>query len=213
MLELLNEAISPANLVYTIFLGLSLFYWMFVMMGAMDLDGLDFDIDIDADADVDIDGNVSGGGNFLSGILVFFNFGKVPFMVIQSFTSLWMWTIAMLTNHHFGGGDIMFAVAMFIPILFIGLLITKLVTTPLLPFFEALSDGEEAIDYEGQIAVLKVSATKKRVGKAEILIGDNTNSLTVKISGNSEKDYIDRDEKIVILSISDDEKFYWIDKL
>ena len=109
MNELIQTAFAPVNLVYTFLLILVLIYWLFIIIGALDFGSLDLDFDIDADVDVDMDIDVdadidtdveagSGAGWFI-GFLHFFNFGKMPFMVIMSFLILFSWTFSMLANY------------------------------------------------------------------------------------------------------------------
>ncbi|RMG67737.1 MAG: hypothetical protein D6722_12680, partial [Bacteroidetes bacterium] len=104
MTELYELSISPPNLPYTILLGLMVVYWLTVIIGAIDLDFLDFDVDVDTDVDVDAEvdtevevdgeadgaGGVSGAGWFLT-TASFFNLGSVPFMIFMSFLCLSLW--------------------------------------------------------------------------------------------------------------------------
>ena len=43
--EILREAITTTHLPYTVLLGLVLFYWLTVFIGALDLEFMDIDID------------------------------------------------------------------------------------------------------------------------------------------------------------------------
>lgn len=77
MKELIEAAFSSVNIFPTILFGLIILYWLFVFIGALDMDFLNFDVEggdvdmdvdidadvdadleVDADADVDIDGDV-----------------------------------------------------------------------------------------------------------------------------------------------------------
>ncbi len=117
MQELFQAAFSPPTIVFTTLLCLVLVYWLTVFMGLLDIGAMDIDIDIDADVDVDVDvdGDVSVGG--ISGILFFFNFGRVPFMVVLSFLILSMWAISIMLDHYWGQGSLGFAALMFYPTL------------------------------------------------------------------------------------------------
>ena len=72
MLEFFNTVFSPANVISSGLLMLVVVYWITVMLGAIDLDFLDFDIDIDGDVDMDADID-QGGLLWLNHILTFFN--------------------------------------------------------------------------------------------------------------------------------------------
>lgn len=58
MQELLNAAFSIVNLFPTILLLVILLYWLFVILGAIDLNFFDVEVDADADVDVDVDMDV-----------------------------------------------------------------------------------------------------------------------------------------------------------
>lgn len=214
MLEILNEAVSSANMIYTIFLGLSIIYWFLVMLGALDIDGLDFDFDVDLDADVDIDVDsdldVSGGGNFLSGILIFFNFGKMPFMIIFSFISLTMWTIGMLSNHYLGGGNLLFAMALFVPILFVSAIIAKLITTPLIPVFREMGGDVENVDYLGRTAIVTLQSSKTKLGQIKLIENNDIHILNAKVHVDNKKDSVKKDDEVVVIDKAEDGNYYWI---
>ena len=55
MKEFLNIILSFPTVGFTIFLGFVVVYWLFVLLGALDLDLFDLDADIDADVDLDLD--------------------------------------------------------------------------------------------------------------------------------------------------------------
>ena len=60
--EVLQEALMPANLVFTVMLGIVIIYWIMVILGALDVDFLDIDFDSDVDVDADVDADVDGTG-------------------------------------------------------------------------------------------------------------------------------------------------------
>lgn len=55
MQEFLNIALSFPTVVWSALMIVALGYWMFVILGALDLELLDVDVDVDLDADFDID--------------------------------------------------------------------------------------------------------------------------------------------------------------
>ena len=138
MQELLHAATSPVNIIFTSLLVVVLIYWLSVIVGALHIDSFDFDFDhdvdvdleIDHDIDVDHDVDVDGGHEvgWFAGALHFFNFGRVPFMVIMTFLVLSMWSISILGNYYIGGNSWSFAAILFFPNLAISLLITKIIT-------------------------------------------------------------------------------------
>lgn len=189
MNELFDFAFSPPVIGYTIFLMVFLLYWLTVIIGIFDFSSMDFDIDIDADVDMDVDVDVdadtdidaSGGGSIVLAILGFFNFGKVPFMVVMSVVALSLWTIAVLTNYYFSNGSIWFSIFLFIPNLFVSLLIAKIVTTPLVPLFDSISNDEvKRIDYIGLLGEIVLETSNTQTGQVEINYEKRLITLSVK---------------------------------
>ncbi|MGB1217563.1 MAG: hypothetical protein ACPG5P_06790 [Saprospiraceae bacterium] len=212
MMQILYEALQPANVVYTTLLGLSILYWVVVIMGALDIDGIDFDLDLDADvdADVDMDTDLDTGGNFLSGILVFFNFGKIPFMIVFSFASLWMWVLGILSNHYLGLGSLLMAVMLFIPILFIALLITKLVTTPLVPMFESMGGDVDNVEYMGVEGKIILPLKSGEIGQLEIIHNDDVHTLNVRLEDSNQNWNLRKGDKAYIVGRNKEKDFYII---
>lgn len=58
MKDFLYIILSFPTVGFTIFLGFVVVYWLFVLLGALDLDLFDLDADIDADVDLDLDMDV-----------------------------------------------------------------------------------------------------------------------------------------------------------
>lgn len=194
MLELLDFAVTTPNVLYTVLLLIVLLYWLMVIVGALDMGAVDFDVDVDADADLDADVDADGGGN-TAGALQFFNFGQLPFMVIMTVWILSAWVLGILSNFHFGNGSLTFAAIWLLPIFCIGLVITKIVTTPLIPIFKNLDTYAKEIDYIGQTGIVTLSADSQSLGQAEIVV-DSSNAL---INIKSTKGELKKGTAIVVL--------------
>jgi len=214
MNELIQIAFSPVNIVYTFLLILVISYWLFIIIGAMDFGAfdLDFDFDADMDVDVDMDADVStGGAGSLAGVLHFFNFGKLPFMVIMSFVILSAWTISILTNYYFGGGYILFGLALLFPNLFVSLCLTKVITTPLIPIFEKMESGIAPVDYIGMTCKLILPASNSKLGQAEVLIDDSPLLVNVKVESETIDDF-EKGAEAIILRKEKNKPYYIIRK-
>ncbi|MBX2871711.1 MAG: DUF1449 family protein [Saprospiraceae bacterium] len=215
MQELLQAAFSPPNIVFTVLLLVVMLYWVSVFMGLLDMGSFDVDIDVDMDVDVDVDidadidadADVTAGG--LAGILHFFNLGKVPFMIIMTFLVLSMWAISILLNHYVGHGSLGFAGLMFIPNLAVSLLITKIVTSPLVPIFKNLDTSEEPVDYIGQVCTLLLSASPNDLGQAEVSV--NGSSLLVSVMADQKE--IKKGEKALIVQENKEKSYFIVQKL
>lgn len=210
MNELIQIALSPVNIVFTFLLVLVVLYWLMVIIGAMDFGSFDIDFDLDVDVDVEADVNVAGGGG-ISGALHWFNFGKLPFMVIMSFVILSMWAGSVLANYYFGNGSILFALGFLVPNLVLGLLFAKIITGPLIPVFEKMESGIKAVDYVGMLCKLVLPATNSKMGQAEVLIDDNRLLINVKMEKES-SDSLDKGSEAIILQKQKNKSYYIIKK-
>ena len=166
MQEVIHYALLPENVLYTFLLVVALIYWLVAIIGVIDLDLVDFDFGGDAEMDVDIEAEVEAG--FLVEALSFFNFGKVPFMVLFSVFILSQWTISIWATYNFGGG-IGFAIAMAIPMAFLSLFIAKILTTPLIPVFQSMMQEVEPVDYIGMTGKMKFPSYDGKEGQAEVV--------------------------------------------
>ncbi|MEZ5041749.1 MAG: DUF1449 family protein [Saprospiraceae bacterium] len=205
MQELLQAAFSLNNIVFTVLLGMVLLYWLSVFLGLLDMGS--FDVDLEVDADLDVDADIAGGN--LAGVLHFFNFGKLPFMIVMSFLILSMWVISILLNHYFGYGSLGFALLMFFPNLAASLLITKVVTSPFVPVFESLDGTEDPIDYIGQVCTLTLSAAPNDLGQAELLV--NGSNLLVNVMADNQ--LINKGEKALIIQENKEKSYFIIQKI
>ena len=216
MHELIQAAFAPNNIVYTTLLIVVLLYWMTVIIGALDISSFDIDfdmdadMDIDADIDADMDTDIDGGsGSWLFEAVQFFNFGKVPFMIIMSFVILFQWAISMLLSHYMGDDSIWFALAMFLPMLFVSLVLTKIVTTPLVPVFKNMNEGEEQIDYIGETCKVLLTTQHDKMGQAEVIF--NNNPLLINVKTDNENTTLKRNDEALIIDKT--ENYFIIQKL
>jgi hypothetical protein len=182
MQDLLNAAMAGVNLPFTLLLGLVVLYWLSVILGAVDLSAFEFDIDAEVDVDADVDTDVDAGGmsGWFAGALHFFNFGRVPFMLIITVTVVTAWVLAILGNHYLGHYSLGYALATAIPILFIGLFAAKVVTTPFVPLFEQISKEAQPMDYIGQACELILPASFTQMGQARVQAEDDELLIYVK---------------------------------
>lgn len=225
MLEFFSAAFQPMNLVLTILMILVVIYWITVILGVLDFDFLDFDldagdadldmsidVDVDIDIDADIDADVDGGGPGGKGLLGFiswFNVGKIPFMIVMTVVVFSMWMGSILTNHYVGNTSLLISLLLYIPLFFLSLIVTKVVTTPLVPLFDKLNfNGEKQIDLEGKTGILMLGVNGKSIGQAKLFVQDK-NFLIYVVSFNGTP--IKQGKKIVV--VEKKEKFYLVEKV
>ena len=162
--ELLDAAVSPANIVVT---GLAIFiliYWITVIIGLVDLDM--FDIDLDMDGDVDADGGHVG---WLNSVLAFFNLSQIPIMIFFSFLIFPAWGIMMITTDFLGVESFWLGLVVLIPVLFVSLFIAKFLTTPFVKIFGKLSEDPEEEVIIGKICEVTISTRSDKVGQGRIV--------------------------------------------
>jgi len=194
MKELFEAAFSGVNIIPTILLLLILIYWIFVILGALDMDFLDvevdsgevdLDMDIDADVDTGIDTDLDtdtdlGSVAFMNSILTFFNLGRIPFMVWLSFLFIPMWCISILTNHFLMNGSFLLSLVFLIPNIIVSLMVSKVLTTPVAAMFSKLkNNAEDSFKYAGKVCTTLMKADHKKYGQAEIQHEGNTYRITI----------------------------------
>lgn len=163
MFEVLQEAIRPVNLPYTILFGLCGLYWLTYIAGAIGADLLDFDL---GDGDVDAD---SSGCLGLGAVMRFVYAADVPVTLVVSVLSISMWCLSILTNYYTGNASLLLAAAFFVPIFLAGLVLTKFSLMPFVPLLKKLFDETgDSVQVIGQLCVVtSLEATPKR-GQAEL---------------------------------------------
>ncbi|MEO1088934.1 MAG: hypothetical protein AAFY88_32305 [Acidobacteriota bacterium] len=173
MTEFIAAILSPINLVLTVLLAVIIGYWLFVILGVLGMDVLDFDTDPDVDADLEIDPDVAiepgtsvntdidpdielhshghahsaqgiaGGGMALS-VMRFFNVGTVPLTILISVLVLMLWMMSVALHPLIGEWNVAFKLVMLVPTTAVAALVTKIITTPLAIVFTKLQAAEKA---------------------------------------------------------------------
>jgi len=230
MKELFDAAFASVNVIPTVLLILIIAYWLFVIVGAVDMDALNFDldpgdvdidadvdVDIDADADVDMDADAdvsaetdaSGILVSLNSILGFFNLGKIPFMLLLSFFILPMWVISIITNHFLHNQSFLLSLALLIPNLIVSLLVSKFLTTPFAMIYTRMSKNkDEGFKYAGKMCTIILPADNKRIGQAEIQNNGNTFRINVLTKDDVR---IEKGQSGLIINYIEDRKCYLVE--
>ncbi|MFT6808423.1 MAG: hypothetical protein ACJA01_001647 [Saprospiraceae bacterium] len=214
--DLLNVASNGPTLIWSILLSLCLAYWVFVILGALDIEAFDLDLDVDGDVDLDIDadidGDISGGGNpgLLIGIFKFLNLDSVPFMVFLSFFSLAAWTIGVLASSYIST-DLMTGLALLIPNIFTSLILSKYITAPLAPIFKSLNDIAKELNLTGEEGTVVHGFEKGELSQAQILRNGENLLVSIRIAEDSVKSAFGKGEKVLLLNKRTQETSMWYD--
>ena len=200
-MELLSAAVAFPTVIYTALLGVVLLYWLFVILGALDIDiaghgDVDGDVDLDLDVDApgsDVDGgDVHVGGAGLAVILQSFGVGKVPLTVVVSTITLFSWILCVLGMRYLGGvfGDGALTTWLVKPAVFFGSLITGglaagVAVRPLVPTFKGHTARSRA-DFVGKPCIVTTGRVDANFGQAELTDGGDVLIIQVR-SDRSEK--------------------------
>ena len=173
MKELFDLSFSAANIIPTGLFIFILLYWLTVLLGFFDFDSFDFDIDVDVDTDIDVDvdadaGNPEGGTAWLNQILVFFNLGKIPFMVWLSFVAIPLWVTSIITNAFFGNTTFLIGLIFFIPLFILTLFLAKIFTAPFVKIFEAMDKENKPKELTGKVCEIIIPPKGQKMGQADI---------------------------------------------
>ena len=220
-MELLEAAFSYSNFLITILFMMVLIYWMIVIIGAIKIDSFDFHLQHDvqvelphgADAGNHLHHDIPSGSSWFFGMLQFFNFGRVPLMVVLSILILSMWTISMACNHNGSFlnpyNSFLISLIYVIPNVVISAFVMKFISTPLIPLFAKLDTHETTLHYEGYTGKLTTDIHENGTGQAKLLINNSNIAITVKVK---EGIALQKGDPIIILGESPDKKYYIIEK-
>jgi hypothetical protein len=172
VIELFQEALSLHNLPLTAMLGMVVFYWLLVMVGALDFDLDFFDGGADApDLSVHSSGGTLGGAMLTAGRV--FGFTQVPIAVWGSFFALFLWVFGLILNYRFNGEpgnrDLATAALLLVPNGLVSLVLTKIVTLPVAKFFGAMANADsESQTIQGQTGIVMTTVLDDQYGQVQV---------------------------------------------
>ena len=200
MTEYLATAFSGPPLVASCLLALVTCYWLFVILGAVGIEALDFDLDFDADVDAgDIESMISVGMLPLKWL----NIGRVPLMIWLSVFALAFWLTSMLWDTPAGREDAWNMAAVILRNGAIGLLATKIVTQPLCDVFT----GDRGVTGDDLVGLVCEPTTRvsENKGQAKVETGTGTPLL---LSIRCEHGELEKGERAQIVSYDRDREIY-----
>jgi len=167
MLEVLQHAIALVNLPFTVLVALVLIYWVFSLLGALDLDFLSFDFD--AETELDVDGAHASHG-LLFGVGRFLHLDAVPFMIALSFIAVFGWMASLILNGFLNPGFNAWIGLGLLPVsLIVSALATRLTLTPFRGVFSRIRQTEEkGPPILGQVGHVITSEVTDKFGMAEL---------------------------------------------
>jgi len=193
--ELIQASLQFPTVVFTIVLGVVLVYWLFVLVGALDIDLLGGDVDVDVDVSGaakgvgelitggakaggealhgDLDGDVDGGLWHGLGL------GDVPVTISVSLIVLIAWCASLLGAHYIAGTAGWQHAVVLVVALVIALPIAAVLVRPLAPVF-AVKEGKSNADYIGHACTITTGRVDDGFGQATIEDGGSVLVIQVR---------------------------------
>jgi hypothetical protein len=176
MSEFIDLSLQYPTALFSVLLAAVLIYWLFVIIGAVDIDALDFDFDFDLDGDLDMDfdmdaeaGTGAGRSGSFVDILARLNLSEVPFTVSLSLVVLCSWVLSMIAVDWLGpiASSLLVATGVALGCFVLSLGVTRQLIVPLKPIF-AKNEAPEKRSLVGQTCVIKTLRVDDKYGQAEV---------------------------------------------
>ncbi len=193
--ELWEQAILPYNLPITILLGLVVVFWILTLIGSLGIDSLD------ANADGEI-------GDVPAAMLRVVNAGFVPLTVVLSILILVMWIVSITLNYYLNPThSILLAGGIFLSAFVLGVIGTKLITQPLVPFMRRLKEAENAAPVIGEVGVVRSIQLDSEYGQVEVQRADGAPALlNARLGIDAEP--VPRGTQVAIISMDESSGIY-----
>ena len=195
--------------IFTVLLGVSIFFWIIALIGLIDLEFLDFDLP-EPEGDLPATTDSLSSAEIFTGLMLKFGLNGVPLTIIISFIAIFGWFICyqldVLVRLFIGQGVVHFVIG--IPVFFVSLLVSVMITAvvikPLRRFFNSL-DRESIKRIIGRTAIVRSSVVNKTFGEA-IIEADGA-SLLLKVRASDDQIF-NKGDKVILLEYRKKEDIY-----
>ncbi len=164
-------------IIFTFLFGFVMIYWLLVILGALDLEILDFD-GLDGDIDPgDLDGDIDAGSTGMSGVLANWGLTGVPVTIVASIMTSSSWLLSSLVTSlifphiHSPQVRLIAGIGLIGVVVAISIPITARCIRPMRAFFRthgAVAKGS----FTGRDCVVKTLKVTEDFGQAEIADGE-----------------------------------------
>ena len=209
--ELFEASLRFPVVVFTIGLGIVLVYWLFVLLGALDIDllggGDGHDIG-DVGGGHDIGGHDVGDGHDIDadGVFAKLGLGTVPITITVSLIMLVGWTGSLLLMHHFGHVPAVKWATL--PAMLVGgMLVTSVLVRPLAPVFK-IREGKSNKEYVGHTCTITTATVDENFGHANVEDGGVTMDIAVRCDVTAK---LARGDKALIIEFDDERQAYLVE--
>ncbi len=200
---IVDASLQFPTVVFTIGLGIALLYWVFVLIGALDIDLL-------GGGDVDVTGAAKGVGEMITGgpkggaealkgmkldsgghgdadldgdggFLAFLGLGVVPMTISVSVILLVCWAGSLLLMYYVGPSvqAAWFSAVVLLGMMLVAMPVTGLLVRPLAPIFR-LTEGKSNRDYVGHLCTITTGHVDDRFGQASVEDGGTVLEIPVR---------------------------------
>ncbi len=208
---LLSEGMDPfyqnissfPTAIYTFVLAICVLYWLFAVLGIVDIDMLDIDGDIDL-------GNESTSVNAMAGLMLKFGLSGVPVTIIVSFLSLFGWLISYYMVHYLSpiipAGMLYYSFVLLVPFIafWLAVFLTAIIVVFLQPLFQKV-EQQTIKRVLGKIAVVRTSKVTDSFGEA--VFDDGGAGLILKVRSSTGQTFI-KGDNIILLEYLENKNIY-----
>jgi hypothetical protein len=202
--ELFEASLRFPTVVFTIGLGIVLVYWLFVLLGALDIDLLG------GGDHVDVGGHDVGGhdGHDIDadGVFAKLGLGVVPITITISFIMLVGWCGSLLVMYY-GDGMAWLKYALLPVMLLASMLVTSVLVRPLAPVFK-IREGKSNREYVGHTCTITTANVDDKFGHASVEDGGTTLDIPVRCDAPGK---LSRGDKALIIEFDEDRQAYLVE--
>lgn len=226
MNELATASLQFPTVVFTIVLGIVLVYWLFVLLGALDIDLFGGDVDVDvsgaakgigdvltggakggaeafhADGGADGDADADAGGLWHG-----LGLGDVPVTISVSLIVMISWCGSLLVMHYLAGTAGWQRAIVLVVAIVIALPIAALLVRPLAPVF-AVKEGKSNADYIGHGCTITTGSVDDNFGQATVEDGGTVLVIQVRCG---EPGKLARGDKALIIEFDQARQAYVVE--
>lgn len=207
MKEFISVVSGFPTVVFTVLLGVIFLYWILAILGAVDIDVLDFDADLEADVDTDASG-VSG----LTGLLSTLGLSGPPVTVILSLLVVFSWLFSYFSSAHlltlFPQGIFHFGIGVGLSLLCFAMAIpiTAIIIKPLKGLF-VVHGAKSKSHYIGALCKITTLEVTDTFGQAEIDDGEAGILISVR---NATPNTLKKGDKAVVTAYDQSKGTYQV---
>jgi hypothetical protein len=223
--ELVSASLEFPTVVFTIVLGIVLMYWVFVLLGALDVDLFGGDVDVDvsgaakgigdvltggakggaeafhADGHAGGDADVDGGGVWHG-----LGLGDVPVTISVSLIVMLSWVGSLLVMHYIAGTAGWQRAIVLVVAIVVALPIAALLVRPLAPVF-AVKEAKSNADYIGHGCTITTGSVDDSFGQATVEDGGTVLVIQVRC----ERGKLGRGDKALIIEFDQARQAYVVE--